>query len=41
MSSLNNIGKKEKGKRFQYISHPEAHYGLPPKKGTSYQAKMC
>ena len=30
----------KKGKRFQYVLHPEAHYDFPPKMGTSYyQAK--
>ena len=30
-----------KGKRCQFVLHPEAHYDLPPKMGTGYQAKIC
>jgi hypothetical protein len=27
-------------KQFHYVPHPEAHYDLPPKMGTSYKAKI-
>ena len=29
-----------KKQRIQYVLHPEAHYDLPPKMGTSYKAKI-